>query len=59
MELQGSNDLLGRVTNDESGQGLVEYALMILLVSVVAIGALTLMGTTVSDLLNSVGGAFP
>lgn len=59
MELQESRDMLAEVTDDESGQGLVEYALMILLVSIVAIGALTLMGTTVSDLINTVGGAFP
>lgn len=57
--LQGSEDMLGNVTDDESGQGLVEYALMILLVAIVSIGALTLLGTSVSDLLGSVGGAFP
>ena len=59
MDLQGSQDMVAEVTDDESGQGLVEYALMILLVSIAAIGALTLMGTTISDLLNTVGGAFP
>ena len=59
MELQGSKDMIGNVTDDESGQGLVEYALMILLVSVVAIGALTLMGASVSDLLDTAGAAFP
>ena len=59
MELQGSTDMLDRVLKDESGQGLTEYALIIMLVSIVVIGTLTLMGTSVSDLLNSVGGAFP
>lgn len=59
MELQGSKDMIGNVTDDESGQGLVEYALMILLVSVAAIGALTLMGASVSDLLDTAGAAFP
>lgn len=59
MELHESEDMAAGVTDDEAGQGLVEYALMILLVSIVAIGALTLMGTTVSDLLDTAGGAFP
>ena len=59
MELQGSIHVLDRVLEDESGQGLTEYALIIMLVSIVVIGTLTLMGTSVSDLLNSVGGAFP
>ncbi len=59
MELQGRKDMLANVTSDESGQGLVEYAMIILLVSIVAIGALTLLGTSVSDLIDTVGGAFP
>ena len=33
--------LVKKLWNDESGQGLVEYALIIALVSVVLIGALT------------------
>jgi pilus assembly protein Flp/PilA len=59
MELQGSNYMLERVLEDESGQGLVEYAMIILLVSIVVILALTAMGTTVSELLESVSGSFP
>ena len=42
---------------EEEGQGLVEYALIIALVSIVAIGALTLLGTNVTDILNQVAGA--
>ncbi|MDP8908668.1 MAG: Flp family type IVb pilin [Chloroflexota bacterium] len=59
MELQGRKDMLDDVTNDESGQGLVEYALMILFVSIVSILALTVLGTTISGLIDSVGAAFP
>ena len=38
----------------EEGQGLVEYALILVLVSVVAIGALAAIGTTVSNVLQAV-----
>jgi pilus assembly protein Flp/PilA len=40
--------------NREEGQGLVEYALILVLVSVVAIGALELIGTNVTSVLNVV-----
>jgi pilus assembly protein Flp/PilA len=59
MQMQGSDDMLALVKDGEGGQGLVEYALMILLVSIVAMAALTLLGTTVSELFDTVGGAFP
>jgi pilus assembly protein Flp/PilA len=39
---------------NEEGQGLVEYALILVLVSVVAIGALQLIGTNVTSVLNVV-----
>jgi pilus assembly protein Flp/PilA len=38
---------------DEEGQGLVEYALIIALVSIVAIAALRLMGAKASNTLNN------
>ena len=40
--------------NREEGQGLVEYALILVLVSIVAIGALRLIGTNVANVLNQV-----
>ena len=40
--------------NREEGQGLVEYALILVLVSIVAIGALGLIGTNVTTVLNTV-----
>ena len=38
----------------EEGQGLVEYALILALVSVVSIAALTALGTSISTLLQGV-----
>jgi pilus assembly protein Flp/PilA len=40
----------------EEGQGLVEYALILSLVSVVAIAGLTLLGTNVNTLLTNIAG---
>ena len=42
------------IARSERGQTLVEYALVLTLVSVVAIGALTLLGTNVTSMLSSV-----
>ena len=36
--------------NDESGQGLVEYALILGFISIVALAALTTIGTSVRDI---------
>jgi len=40
----------------EEGQALVEYALILALVSVVSVAALTLLGTSISDLFDTVTG---
>jgi pilus assembly protein Flp/PilA len=42
--------------SEEEGQALVEYALILALVSVVAITALQLLGTNVTAILNNVAG---
>ena len=47
---------LGRMRAEE-GQALVEYALIISLIAVVAIGMLTLTGTNVNKILNSIANA--
>ncbi|MBA2556098.1 MAG: Flp family type IVb pilin [Chloroflexi bacterium] len=41
----------------EEGQGLAEYALILSLVAIVALVALTFLGTEVSGILNDVGSA--
>jgi len=38
----------------EEGQGMVEYALILVLVSIVAIGALAAIGTNVTNVLQTV-----
>ena len=38
----------------EEGQGLVEYALILVLISIVAIGALAAIGTSVQGVLQTV-----
>ena len=49
------NALIARVSQDEEGQGLAEYALILALIAVVAIIALIFLGTQVSGILNTVG----
>ena len=50
-------ELYVRLSNwlrEEKGQGLVEYALIIVLVSIVAAFALTSLGTTVSGVFDTI-----
>jgi pilus assembly protein Flp/PilA len=51
--------LFGLFGNDEEteGQGLVEYALILVLISVVAIGIMTTVGGQVSQVFSSVSAA--
>ena len=44
---------------DEEGQALVEYALILGLVAVVAIGALTTLGLNVTAVLSQIAAAIP
>jgi len=39
----------------EEGQGLAEYALILAFIAIVAIAAVTFLGTQVSDILQQVG----
>lgn len=50
-------ELQSRLVRDEEGASLVEYALLVALIAVIAIGAVTLVGNNVSGELNSVGNA--
>jgi Flp pilus assembly pilin Flp len=45
-----------RTPRQEGGQALIEYALIISLIAVVAISALQLTGTNVKGLLNHIAG---
>jgi pilus assembly protein Flp/PilA len=40
----------------EEGQALVEYALILVLVSVVSVGTLTILGTTISGVFTTITG---
>ena len=54
--LENMNTHVRTLADREEGQGLVEYALILSLVSVVCIAALTLMGTNISGVLNTLAG---
>jgi len=43
----------------EEGQGLAEYALILAFIAIVAIAAVTFLGTQVSDILQQVGSSLP
>ena len=43
--------------DDEEGQGLAEYALILALIAIVAIIALIFLGSQVSKILSTVGGS--
>jgi len=47
-------DLLREWFNQEGGQDLTEYALIIALIVIAAVAAVTLLGTNISGALNSV-----
>ena len=47
--------LLSSLRQDEDGQGLAEYALILALIAIVAIVALIFLGGQVSQILSTVG----
>ncbi len=49
---------LSSLSREEEGQGLVEYGLVLILVSIVAFGALTLLGTTLSGMFTTIANVF-
>ena len=52
-------NIMKKFWKDESGQGMVEYGLIIALIAVAVIGALTLLGPKISGLFNGVAEALP
>ena len=46
-------DFLGKFSREE-GQGLVEYALILVLIAIVVIAALTLTGNSISNIFNKI-----
>jgi len=49
-------ELIRRFVREEEGQGLVEYALIIGLIAIVAIAALTVSGGSISKIFDGIGG---
>jgi pilus assembly protein Flp/PilA len=47
--------MLFRTHEDEKGQGLAEYALILALIAIVAIAALVFLGGQISAILSQVG----
>jgi len=46
---------VGRLLDEDEGQGLTEYALILVFIALLAILALTFLGTGVSNVLSTVG----
>ena len=47
-------NLISRLIKEESGQGMVEYGLIIALVAVAAIATLGFLGTSLSDIFDGI-----
>lgn len=54
QEVKKMMNLLKRLWMEDDGQGMVEYGLIIALVAVVVIGALVVMGDSLSDTFNDI-----
>ena len=48
---------IGRLVVREDGQDLLEYALLVALIALVAVGAITAAGTNVSTIFNNIAAA--
>jgi len=55
LSVLGLERLAWRFRNDEEGQGLAEYALILALIAIVAIVAVLFLGTQISVTLSKVG----
>jgi pilus assembly protein Flp/PilA len=50
-------NLLGSLRRSEAGQGLAEYALILALIAVLAIAAVTFLGSQINAILSTIGNA--
>jgi len=50
-------EVMKRLARDDAGQGMAEYALLAGLIAVVAIAAVTLLGTNIKTTLNNIATA--
>ncbi len=50
---------IARLVEENEGQGLTEYALILALIAIVAIVALQILGGKVQDVLSTVGSSLP
>lgn len=53
QELKTLQEVLRRLTKEESGQGMTEYGLILALIAVAAIVALVLMGGKLSNMFGT------
>ena len=51
--------IVGAFWRDEDGQDLLEYALLVALIALVAVGAVQLAGGLVRDIFTAIVGAIP
>jgi pilus assembly protein Flp/PilA len=51
----GLQRVMTELYRDQRGQGLVEYSLILLFIALVAIAALTFLGSDISSALSSIG----
>ena len=54
VQLVSGNVIIGRRASPERGQGLVEYALVLVLVAVVVIAILTLLGPQIGNVFSKI-----
>ena len=57
LVVRNAQSVIDRLRHREEGQALVEYALILGLIAVVAVAALQLLGTNVTAMLNQVAGS--
>jgi pilus assembly protein Flp/PilA len=48
-----------QLVKKEEGQGLIEYALILVLIAVIVIGVLTVLGKKVSNVFSNINSSFP